>query len=207
MPTQDYQQFYDSCFGNTFGALHDGVDEQAILNLKGEERKEAERLLLEALGTNRDTHSRAVIGLGLLGSQAAIEPLKIRLDQATEVDRMYIARALYQIEKFPGAEQIMIESLNTMNNDENTRWLAVSLLPGFGRTDWVVKALLEAMKNEGAIGYSAAAFLRAQFIDDVEVRDLLGQILLNGSDACKPYFVPRNELVQQATDLINSRLS
>ena len=42
MPSRDFERFYESCFGDSFGIIHDGVDQQAILNLKDDEREEAD---------------------------------------------------------------------------------------------------------------------------------------------------------------------
>ena len=209
MPSKDFERFYESCFDDSFGAVHGGVDEQAIANLKDDERKEAERLLLQALGTSRDTYSRPVIGLGLLGSQEAAEPLEQRLEKATSLDRIHTALALFRIERFPGAEKIIIDGLSAMDMnkpDVSTRWLAVQILPYLGRTSRIVNALTEAMFDED-IGNSAVVSLRTLFIEDEAVRDLLGQILLNLHDAHKPDWVPRKKLVQQAMELINTRLS
>ena len=57
MPSHDFERFYESCFGDSSGAIHDGVDDKAILNLQGDERKEAERILLQSFGTDKDTYS------------------------------------------------------------------------------------------------------------------------------------------------------
>jgi hypothetical protein len=210
MPSKDYQRFSDSCFGNSFGFLHGGIDEKAILNLQGEERREAERELLTSLGTEKDTHSRPVIALGLLRSRAAIKPLKQRLAHAVGVDRIQTALALYRIDKYPESEEIIIkifQGLDFKKPDERTRQLAVSILPGLGKTDRIVKTLVEAMKEDGMIGYSATASLRTIFIEADDIRDILGKILLVRHDVHKPNFVPRANLVQQASELIFTRMA
>jgi HEAT repeat protein len=209
MPSHDFERFYESCFDNSFGLARDGVDQQALLNLQGDERKEAGRLSLQALGTNKDTHSRPVIALGLLGSKEAVEPLKKRLESAVGIDRIQTALALFRIEKYPEAEKIIIECLRvaeTNKTDETTRLRAVDVLPYLGRTQKVVQALLEAMAENNLIGYSATGVLRSLFIDDEPVRNLLGQILLVVHDVHKPDFVSRSQLVKQAVELISSRL-
>jgi hypothetical protein len=50
LPSEDFERFYESCFGNSFGIVCDGVDKKTLLNLTGDEREEAEKLLLESLG-------------------------------------------------------------------------------------------------------------------------------------------------------------
>ena len=211
MPSHDFQRFYASCFGDLFGEIHSGVDEKAILNLQSEERKEAERLLLQALGTDKDTYSRPVIALGLLHSKEAAEPLKKRLKKATGIDRVQTALALFRIEKFPESEEIIIDSLKITHSnrpDELTRWLVVEILPVLGRTPQVVQALLEAMaEGHNMIGYSAARSLREIFIEDETVRDLLGEIMLVGHDVHRPDFMSCPELVEQAVELISTRLA
>ncbi len=209
MASKDFERFYESCFDNSFGIIRDGVDRKAILNLQGEERREAESLLLQALGTTKDIYSRPVIALGLLGSKEAVEPLKKRLIDAVGIDRVQTALALFRIEKFPEAEKIIIECLRgtgTNTPDEGTRWVVVEILPFLGQTEQVVHALLEAMAEDNMVGYSAAGGLRTLFIEDEPVRNLLGQILLSVHDVHKQNFVGRPQLVQQATELIRSRL-
>jgi HEAT repeat protein len=206
MPSQDFEQFYESCFGNSFGIVRDGVNEKAILNLQGDERKEAEKLLLQSLGTDKDAYSRPVIALGLLRSKEAVEPLKERLATASGIDRIQTALALFRIEKYPAAEKIVIDCLKENNSDKMTRWSAVEVLPQFGKTGQVVQALLEVMAEDNEIGHSATSSLRTMFIDDEPVRNLLGQILLNLHDVHSPDFVSRTKFVKQATELIGTRV-
>jgi HEAT repeat protein len=210
MPSNDFERFYESCFNNTFPVVHSGVNEKAILNLEGDERKEAESLLLQSLGTNKDTYSRPVIALGLLGSKEAAEPIKQRLKKTDGIDRVQTALALFRIEKFPEAENVIIDSLkitNTNKPDEPTRLLAAAVLPYLGRTKQIVQGLLEAMAEENLVGYSATGSLRKLFIEDETVRNLLGQILLVKHDVHNQDFVGRPKLVKQAMELIKTRLT
>jgi hypothetical protein len=210
MPSQDFERFYESCFGDSFGIIHSGVDEKAILNLQGNERKEAENLLLKAIGTDKDSYNRPVIGLGLLESTQAVVPLKQHLKNAIGIDRIQTALALFRIEKFPEAEKIIVDGLritDTNKPDEMTRHLAANILPLLGQTPQVVQALTEAMAEDNLIGYSATSSLRTLFIEDEAVRDLLGQVLLVIHDSHQPDFVGRPHLVMQAAELISTRLS
>jgi HEAT repeat protein len=211
MPSHDFEQFYESCFGDdSFAASREGVDQQAVLRLQGEERNEAERLLLQALGTAKDTYSRPVVALGLLHSRQAVEPLKKRLLSATGTDRIQTALALFRIVEFPEAAQIVAESLrvsDTNKPDKATRLLAIAVLPSFGPKPEVVEALIEAMAETDVVGYSATSALRTIFIDDEPIRNLLAQIMLIRHDANRPDFVSRPSLVKQAAELIGTRLS
>jgi hypothetical protein len=206
MPSQDFEKFYESCFGDSFGIVRDGVNEKATLNLQGDERKEAEKLLLQSLGTDKDTYSRPVIALGLLCSKEASEPLKKRLATANGVDRIQTVLALFRIEKYPEAEKIVVDCLKENKPDKMTQWLATEILPHFGKTNRVVQALLDLMAEDNEIGYSATSSLRTMFIDDEPVRNLLGQILLNRHDVHSPEFVSRKKLVEQAAELIGARV-
>jgi HEAT repeat protein len=208
MTSHDFEQFYESCFDNSFGFVRDGVNEKAILNLQGDEKIEAERLLLENLGANND--SRLVVALGLLCSKEAAEPLKKRLEVVTGIDRIQTALALFRIEKYPEAEKIIIDCLKITNGnkpDEMTRWLAAGILPRLGKTSQVVQALLEAMVEDNEVGHSATSSLRTLFIDDEPVRNFLGQISLVLHDVHNPDFIGRPKLVKQAVELINARLT
>jgi HEAT repeat protein len=204
MPSHDFEQFYESCFGDSFGIVRDGVNEKAILSLQGDEREEAEKLLLQSLGTDKDTYSRPVIALGLLGSKEAVEPLKKRLVTASGTDLIQTALALFRIEEYSEAENIVVDYVKVNKSDKMTRWLAAQVLPHFGKTSQVVHALLELMAEDDEIGYSATMSLRTLFIDDEPIRNLLGQILLNLHDVHSPEFVNRKKLVEQAAELIGA---
>ena len=206
MPSHDFEQFYESCFGDSFGIVHDGVNEKAILSLQGEERKEAEKLLLQSLGTDKDTYSCPVIALGLLRSKEAVEPLKKRLLTASDIDRIQTALALFRIEKYPEAEQIIIDCLKENKPDKMTQWLAAGVLPHFGKTNRVIQALLELMAKDDEIGHSATSSLRTMFIEDEPVRNLLGQILLNNHDVHNPEFVSRAKLIKQVAELVGTQV-
>ncbi len=202
MPSKDFDQFYDSCFGDSFGIIHDGINQKAILNLRGDERRDAEKLLLRCLGTDEDTYNRPVIALGLLHSQEAVEPLHERLVTAFGVDRIEIAIALYRIEKYSEAEKIVVECVKEGGSDEAIRLLAAQVLPCFGKTRQVIQTLLDLLAEDNVIGYSAAVSLRTLFIDDELTRDLMGQLLLNPRDIHVPEFLSREKLVKQIAELI-----
>jgi hypothetical protein len=209
MPSQDYMNFIESCFGNPLEFVYNGINEKAILSLQGEEKNEAERILLKALETNGDPYYRPVIALGLLCSKLAIEPLKRHLNKAIGIDRIQTALALFRIMKYPEAEEVIIDCLviaDNNNPDISTRDLAVRILPFIGKTPQVIQALLDVLSEDNLIGYSAAGSLRSFYIDDEPIRNLMGQILLIPHDIHKPDFVNRPILVKQAIELIGGRL-
>ncbi len=208
MPTRDFELFLGSCFGMEFGRVHDGVNERAVLALKGAERKEAETLLLQSLGTEKDTYNRPAIALGLLRSKAAATPLQERFQTASGVEKIQPALALYRIEGFPEAVEVIVAAIGSIDApNETTRLLAVQLAPELGARPPVVRALLYAMHEDDMVGHAAERSLRRMFVDDDAVRDLLARIMLVAHDAHRPDFVPRAELVRQATELIESRLN
>jgi hypothetical protein len=113
MPSEAFERFYFSCFDNSFGAVHDGLDHAALLSLEGAERAKAESLVLATLPTTRD--SRPLIAVGLLGSPAAEEILRERLagiDAKPTENRVWTAWALYRIQKYPLSASIILNVLN-----------------------------------------------------------------------------------------------
>ena len=73
MPSSAFDSFYESFFGDPYMAWHDGLDIQSLLALQGEEREEAERLLLAGL---KSGDSRTARGLEALRSHKATPLLK-----------------------------------------------------------------------------------------------------------------------------------
>jgi HEAT repeat protein len=209
MPSREFEKFYENCFGGTFEYCMNGINRKAILSLQGEEKIEAERILLKALETDKDPYYRPIIALGLLCSKAAVEPLKQRLIIATGVERILTALALFSIMKYPEAENIIIECLHITeanSSDESARSLAIGALPIFGKTPRVVQELVNALAENNSIGNTAARLLRTLYIEDEPIRTILGQIILIPHDINKPYFVSRPTLVKEAIELISTRL-
>ncbi|HEX8221385.1 MAG TPA: HEAT repeat domain-containing protein [Chloroflexia bacterium] len=108
MPSSNWDDFYESFFGDPYTAWHDGLDIQALLALEGEEREEAERLLLQALGSG---DSRPARGLEELRSHKAVAPLKEQLETATGTTLVNTARALWELEQYPPAAEALINVL------------------------------------------------------------------------------------------------
>lgn len=202
----DFERFYESCFGTSFGAIHDGLDETAVLNLRGAEREEAENLLLQSLGTDRDRYSRPVVALGLLGSQKASAPLKTRLPTTTGWDRVMTALALFRIEKYPDAEPVILACLRSAApNDQAARWAIIGVLGCLDPTPLVVHALLSILPENNVAGFSAAQALRKLFGEDEAIRGLLDQVI-RLQYVHSPDILNRAGLVEQVTELVRVRI-
>ncbi|MEO8285349.1 MAG: HEAT repeat domain-containing protein [Chloroflexota bacterium] len=105
-----FESFYESYFGDPYMAWHDGLDTQSLLSLQGEEREEAERLLTEALN-NGSSDYRPAAGLATLGPKSVAAKLKEMLPQTTGSQCVEVARALWNIEKYPPAAATLIDLL------------------------------------------------------------------------------------------------
>lgn len=202
MKSSNFDRFFESCFGSSFDIIREGVDEKAILGLSGDEKQEAENLLLLNLGTEKDTYNRPVIALGLLKSKKAIKPLKSRLAVAQGTDLIETALALYRIEHSVKAKKIIINYVHENPTDILTLNLIAGILPQFGKTQKVVQTLVDLMEKVDLVGYPATASLRTLFIDNETIRDILGQILINSHDVHQPWFVGRKELIEQVKKII-----
>jgi HEAT repeat protein len=95
MPSAAWDRFYESYFGDAYMAWHDGVDEQALLSLEGEERERAEQMLTDALGSG---DYRAPAGLAALRSEKSLDVLKQKLPQASGSDEVQTALAIWRID-------------------------------------------------------------------------------------------------------------
>ena len=105
-----WDRFYESYFGDPYMAWHDGLDEQALLALEGEERDRAERMLTDALGSS---DSRPAAGLASLRSPKAADRLKAALPGASRTAAIRTAHALWQIERYPPAADSLIDILKS----------------------------------------------------------------------------------------------
>ncbi|MCW5849877.1 MAG: hypothetical protein KIT87_07320 [Anaerolineae bacterium] len=180
MPSRDFTDFYFSCFDTSFGAVHNGLDRKALLKLEGDERQEAERLLLNAIETSID--SRPIEAVGVLKLQAASPILKQRLassiDANYEYNRVHSAWALFQIERYPDAAHIIVDILkHTHLSNQWSRMKAVQALAAFGKNLFVVDILLETLfDQDNFIGFLATRSLKHIFASDKEIMDGLNQI-------------------------------
>lgn len=105
MADDPYERFQRSFLGDVQAALRDGLDEPALLALRGGARDRAERELL----ARAEDDGRAVVGLGLLRSAAAAPKLRPRFehlygdDDPGDRELVNLALALWRIERLPEA--------------------------------------------------------------------------------------------------------
>lgn len=111
-----WDRFYESYFGDPYMAWHDGLDEQALLSLEGDERDKAEQMLIDALGSG---DYRPAAGLASLRSSKAAPKLKDELPKASRSTQVRTAHALSQIE--PGYLPAMNELVRILK-DQSTFW-------------------------------------------------------------------------------------
>lgn len=136
MATDNFNKFYFSFFGRSLDALRDGPNIEALLQLEGDERQQAEQLLLENLSLN---DSRSAVGLGEIRSQIAVTPLTelllkckqswllIWCDGRSQVDT---ALALWRIENNPRSAKSIVKVLSHDRHADH-RIHAAMALKGF----------------------------------------------------------------------------
>lgn len=154
MKSEMFNRFYDSYFGDPFDAWHDGLDEQALASLEGEEREEAERLLKEGLSSG---DSRMAAGLRVLESRSSVSALKKKLSDATGTERIEMARALWELEEWPPAADILIDELKNGAHWSRQADAAKAMMRGKVNTKAAIKALTEALDDEERVVRSDAA--------------------------------------------------
>lgn len=205
MPSKNFENFKFSFFDTSFGAVHDGIDKNALLALKGDERKEAENLLLEAIKTSED--DRPLMGVGYLELKQASEIIKKRLDSGFKwnSNTVWAAWALWKIEKYPQAAEIIIKILNDKTYGEFTRLDAAVALHDFGTRKDVISALIVAFSDEqdaSLVGRYALEAIGHLFSSDSQIRELVASVLdVKHQDRFK---FRRNEL-QILKDVIRKR--
>jgi hypothetical protein len=155
MPSEDFERFRWSCFDRSFGAGHDGLDVDALLRLTGDERTQAEALVLDVIASG-SADERAIQAAGWLRLNAAAPYLKHRVEAEPDAiwssTRIDIAVALHRIEQYPRAAGILIEELNRRNDPWYRsfpgRMHIAYALREVGPTAPVLKAVMEKMISE-----------------------------------------------------------
>jgi hypothetical protein len=79
MPSRDWEYFIDNFFGDPYMMWHDGIDTKSVLRLEGQEREDAEQMLIEEL---QQGNYWAAMGLRELKSTKAIPLLKNHLNSS-----------------------------------------------------------------------------------------------------------------------------
>jgi hypothetical protein len=152
MASKDFEDFRWSCFDPSFHAVRNGLDVAALLRLTGDERAEAERLVLDALPSTID--SRPIQAAGYLRLQAAREILKQRLATNFDGERVYnrvnTAEALHRIEAWPGATAVVVEALrDRVRGGEWTALVVVDALREIGPSPEAFAAVMARLLVEG----------------------------------------------------------
>lgn len=180
MASENFETFMRIFFGDPFEAAHDGIDPKILLSLKGDEKEQAQKLLLDAIENSED--NRPFVGVGHLELKSASEIIKRRLskDFRWAYTKVEAAWALWKIEKDPEAITIILSVLKDKNQGEFTRIVAVGALRDFGKRKDVVSALVDAFSNEkdnslvGSVAFETVGYL---FSSDARIRDLVNLIL------------------------------
>jgi len=157
MASPAFERFRFSFFEDP-DSPRNGLDMKAIAELEGEERSRAEDMLLQFL-----PDTRAVIGLGALGSRRA-RPAPVRLFEAEQGSdgsgQIYLAKALWQIQPNPRWLDAVIEVLASAD-EPMQRLTAAEALYHF-RDPVAVGALVKALDDpEGLVRHHAARGLLA----------------------------------------------
>jgi hypothetical protein len=119
----------------------------ALDGLAETDRSRLEASLMPRLEATRD--SRLVIPLGLLRSQAAVPLLRKLLADAAGTDRVRLALALYRIQRFPDAEDIIVEVLHrTGLRHQADRVEAVRALSRLETSGRILATLLNATATD-----------------------------------------------------------
>lgn len=111
--SRDFDRFYKSFFEEAWDFV-DGADYVAVSKLVGDEKLEAEKLLIDAINSkqSRSVHDigRYIMGLGELRSESAAEALSQILPETTGQLRLFVAEAIWKTNRSAKAEEVIIES-------------------------------------------------------------------------------------------------
>jgi hypothetical protein len=165
MPSSAFNAFHESFFGDPYMAWHDGLDVGSLLALQGDERAEAEHLLLDGLDD-----PRCVEGLGYITSQAALPKLREMLPTAGDYLRSRLAAAIWRIT----GETLVVDEIVKVLREGDSEFdrLDAAVILGEIDTPATRPALMEALADlEYLVRYNAAeALLRlAGFYTSVDL--------------------------------------
>jgi hypothetical protein len=157
MASAAFERFRFSFFDDP-DSPRDGLDMEALAALEGDERSQAEDLLLHFL-----PDTRGVIGLGALRSRRAVSALVQLFEAAQGTDRsglIYLAKALWQIRPDPRWLEALIAVLGS-DGEPMRRMTAAIALHDFGDPT-AVGALVKALDDpEALVRHHAARGLLA----------------------------------------------
>ena len=142
--SSEWGNFYYEFFGRSaYEQWHDGIDPNVVLALKGEEREEAEKMLIQSA---KEGGMWPTKGLAVMKSKKALPVLKNRLAKLNYgVERIRVAEAIVIIEENAENVAIILDELDN-NPSPYDRLEAAMVLRKFPRQD-VVDALYKAVMD------------------------------------------------------------
>lgn len=156
MASQAFERFAWSCFDNSFHAYRDGLDTPALLSLDGEERLQAESLILDAIRTTQDT--RPFEAAGWLRLPEAAELLGQRL---SAIDSPWViataAWALNRIEESSETIDTIMRVLRSNPLNSSLWWHATVLLRFVQPSPQAIAFLVRVLTDETLPGELAAS--------------------------------------------------
>lgn len=156
MASQMFERFAWSCFDGSFHAQRDGLDTPALLGLDGEERLQAESLILDAIRTTQD--ARPFEAVGWLRLREAAELLRQRLS-ATDSPWVTVtaAWALNRIEESPETIDTILRVLRS-NPLNSSLWSYTTVLLRFVQpSPQAIAFLVRVLADETLPGELATA--------------------------------------------------
>jgi hypothetical protein len=96
MPSPEWKYFMENYYGDPYMMWHDGIDEKSVIPLKGEERANAEDMLINSL---KEGSHYGAIGLREMRSTKAVPILEKRLERSIGTLAVEIAVALSMIKR------------------------------------------------------------------------------------------------------------
>lgn len=134
-----YQRFLDSVRG-IGPEWQDAVDVDTFLALPGDQRRAAEKLLIERIDAD---DWRAPPALAAAITRGAVMPMKRRMPRACGRMKVAMALALEDLEAIPGAVPVLIEVLR--EGDEDGGMAAVSALATRAKTGSGIPLALDVL--------------------------------------------------------------
>ncbi len=181
MKSAEFYRFRQSCFSRDFGNVREGVDVQALLSLEGDERSEAEAMLLEVIESTDD--SRPIRAVGILKLDSAVKSLNHRLQSGIDSERPYnrvaTALSLFRITQFESAADIIVDVLHNADPERQqwSRMEAVDALAQLGPKNTVINILLESLQDADImIAGGARRSLSRMFAEDDAIKTILFSI-------------------------------
>lgn len=173
--------FYQEFFGRTeYEMWHDGIRPEVVKDLEGEEKEEAEELLLEEAKKGAQW---AATALGIMKSKKAVPLLKELLENSPHILQIRIADALEQIEQKGSYLPILIKELSNSPSPYDRLEAAMDLRK-YPRAE-VIDALYQGMEDEDYLVryHSAESLLAIHGLNpDISTHDMIFSYLCAKAD-------------------------